>query len=55
MDQVGSWVAYLATVIFGLLAWVMDYWSLSTVLVIVAVLIAIGIVVERFLQPPRSA
>jgi hypothetical protein len=53
MDQLGSWVSYLAAVIFGLLAWAIQYWSLPTALLIVPVLAVIAIVVGLFLQSPR--
>ena len=54
MEQVGSWVSYVVAVIFGLLAWGMNYWSMSTVLLLVPAVVAIGIVVGLFLQPPKS-
>ena len=54
MDQVGSWVAHVIAVMFGLLAWAMNEWSLSTVLLLVPAVVALGMVVGRFLQPPRS-
>jgi tetrahydromethanopterin S-methyltransferase subunit D len=54
MDQIGSWVSSLAAVLFGLLVWAMNYWSLSTVLLIVPALVAIVMVVGLFLQPPTS-
>jgi len=54
MDQLESWVSSLTAVIFGLLTWVTNYWSLSTVLLIVPGLVIIAIVVELFLLPPRS-
>lgn len=54
MEQVGSWISSAIAVIFGLLAWGMNYWSLSTVLLVVPTLVAIGIVVGLFFQTPRS-
>jgi hypothetical protein len=53
MDQLGSWVSYLTAVIFGLVAWAINDWSLSTALLIVPVLAVIAIGVGLFLQSPR--
>ena len=53
MDQVGSWVTYLIAVMFGLLAWALNYWSLPVVLLIVPILALIAVVVGLFLQSPR--
>jgi hypothetical protein len=54
MDQVGSWVSYVAAIIFGLLILAVNYWSMSPVFLIALVLVPIGIAVWLFLQLPRS-
>jgi hypothetical protein len=53
MDQLGSWFSYLTAVIFGLLAWTSNDWSLSTALLIVPVLAVTAIAIGLFLQSPR--
>jgi hypothetical protein len=53
MDQVGSWVAHVAALFFGLVAWAITYWSLPVVLLIVPVLVLVAVGVGLFLQSPR--
>jgi hypothetical protein len=53
MEQLVSWASSWATVVWGWLGWVLNYWSLPTILLLVPVLVVILIVAGPFLHSPR--